>query len=110
MTERDARFIADARTAPGYRLYALQTDPPKPGLVRDRSTEASIAGELWGISAHGLGTLLAALPAPMALGPVNLSDGRTAVGFLCEPAALEGAAEITGYGGWRGYLSPLRSG
>jgi allophanate hydrolase len=105
LTERDARFIADAQTAPGYRLYALQTEPPKPGLVRDRSTEASIGGELWAIPPHGLGTLLAALPAPMALGPVNLIDGRTVVGFLCEPAALEGATEITGYGGWRGYLS-----
>jgi allophanate hydrolase len=41
----------------------------------------------------------------MALGPVALSDGRTVTGFLCEPAALTGARDITSFGGWRAYLA-----
>ncbi|MHB8690387.1 MAG: allophanate hydrolase [Solirubrobacteraceae bacterium] len=110
LLERGATFIADAETAPGYRLFALDTTPPKPGLVRDGDSDgatgagAAIAGELWAMPPHGLATLLAGLPSPMALGPVTLADGRTVVGFLCEPAALDGAEEITSFGGWRAYL------
>ena len=39
------------------------------------------------------------------LGPVLLEDGVEVVGFLCEPAALEGAGEITAHGGWLAYLA-----
>jgi allophanate hydrolase len=113
LLERGATFIADAETAPGYRLFALDTTPPKPGLVRDGDSGSGnhndgggsqVAGELWAMPPHGLATLLAGLPSPMALGPVTLADGRAVVGFLCEPAALDGAQEITAYGGWRSYL------
>jgi allophanate hydrolase len=41
----------------------------------------------------------------MALGTVELSDGARVPGFLCEPAALRDAEDITEHGGWRGYLS-----
>ena len=34
LTDRGATFVARTETAPIYRLYALPTDPPKPGLVR----------------------------------------------------------------------------
>jgi allophanate hydrolase len=34
---------------------------------------------------------------------VALGDGSEVVGFLCEPAALDGAEEITAFGGWRAY-------
>lgn len=37
----------------------------------------------------------------MAIGRVERSDGTTASGFLCEPAALDDAEDITSYGGWR---------
>jgi allophanate hydrolase len=41
----------------------------------------------------------------MTIGPVVLEDGRTVCGFLCEPIALEGAVDITEYGGWLAYLA-----
>ena len=41
----------------------------------------------------------------MAIGRVELADGTTAPGFLCEPAALDDAEDITAYGGWRAYRS-----
>jgi allophanate hydrolase len=34
LTTRGGRLLAATETAPVYRLYALPTDPPKPGLVR----------------------------------------------------------------------------
>lgn len=91
-------------TAPTYRLYALPTTPPKPGLVRVDEGGAAIETEIWRLPAEGLGHLLAQLPHPMALGRVDLADNTSAPGFLCEPSALRGAEDITSYDGWRKYL------
>ncbi|HEY0279786.1 MAG TPA: allophanate hydrolase [Solirubrobacterales bacterium] len=104
LTERGARLLGEARTAPRYRLFALDTTPPKPGVVRVEDDGASLPGEVWALSVAALGTFLAAIPQPMALGEVELDDGRAVVGFLCEPIALEGARDITATGGWRAYL------
>ena len=38
---------------------------------------------------------------------VELADGTQVHGFLCEPFALEGARDISHYGGWRAYLRVL---
>ncbi|MEU9311110.1 allophanate hydrolase [Streptomyces sp. NPDC048256] len=93
-------------TSAVYRLHALRTDPPKPGLVHVGESEggAAIEVEIWRLPAEGLGNLLAALPRPMTLGSVELADGTRVPGFLCEPDALSDAADITTYGGWRAYL------
>ncbi|MFJ8491820.1 allophanate hydrolase [Streptomyces sp. NPDC094038] len=91
-------------TAPTYRCYALRTTPPKPGLVHVDEGGAAIETEVWSLPAEGLGRLLAALPHPMTLGRVDLSDGTSVPGFLCEPSALTNAEDITRYGGWRAFL------
>jgi allophanate hydrolase len=99
-----ATFKATTTTAPAYRLFALRTDPPKPGLVHVGTDNGqSIEAEIWELPPEGLGALTAALPRPMAIGRVELADGTTAPGFLCEPAALDEAEDITEYGGWRTY-------
>ncbi|MEU4084419.1 allophanate hydrolase [Streptomyces aureus] len=99
-----ARLDRTTTTAAVYRLHALDTSPPKPGLVHVGAGGAAIETEVWRLPADGLGRLLAALPRPMALGSVELADGTQVPGFLCEPGAVAGAADITAYGGWRGYL------
>ncbi|MEV7400671.1 allophanate hydrolase [Streptomyces sp. NPDC091267] len=98
-----ARLIRTTTTAPVYRLYALATTPPKPGLVRTDEGGAAIETELWELPAEGLGALAASLPHPMTLGRLDLSDGTTATGFLCEPYAVQGSKDITEHGGWRTY-------
>jgi allophanate hydrolase len=110
LIERGACFLEAAQTAANYRLFRLDTLPAKPGLVRVSLGEAgagSVAGELWALPPAGLASLIASLPTPMALGRVALSDGTEVVGFLCEPAALVGADEITAHGGWRAYMNAL---
>ena len=102
-------LVSAARTAPIYRLHALDTAPPKPGLQRVAEGGASIEGELWRLPAAGLGHFVSSLPAPMAIGTVVLEDGRSTSGFLCEPVALTGAADITAYGGWRAYRADSSS-
>jgi allophanate hydrolase len=94
-----ATLVGPARTAAQYRLFALDTVPPKPGMVRD-AAGASIAGEVWRLPAVGFGTFVAGLPQPMTIGAVSLEDGSIVRGFLAEPAALSGAEEITAFGSW----------
>ena len=96
-----------AATAPCYRLYALDTRPAKPGLVRvgPEHAGASIAGEVWRLPAPGFARFMTGLAVPMAIGRVRLDDGRDVLGFLCEPAAVHSAADITSYGGWRAWTS-----
>ena len=98
-------FAGAVTTTPDYRLFALETTPPKPGMLRVSSGGASIAGELWSLPAAGFARFVAALPAPMTIGRVTLADGRVVAGFLCEPVATEDALDITPFGGWRDWLA-----
>jgi len=105
LVSRAARLVARTTTAPRYRLYALAgTAPPKPGLVR-AGDGGAIAVEVYELDPAGLGTLVDTVPAPLAVGKVELADGSWVNGFVCEPAALAGAEDITASGGWRSHLA-----
>lgn len=106
LTERQAVRVEQATTAPHYRLYALDTQPPKPGLVRAAGGEA-IAVELWEMPLARFGEFVEEIAAPLGIGTLELADGRRVKGFLCESWALEGAREITSFGGWRSYIRSL---
>ncbi|MBN9430621.1 MAG: allophanate hydrolase [Burkholderiales bacterium] len=109
LTSRHARFLEETRTAASdYRLYALPgTVPPKPGLRRTPSKGAPIAVELWALTPHAFGEFTAEVPQPLGIGNVTLVDGRIVKGFICEPAELENAKDITEFGGWRAYMQSL---
>ncbi|OBA57068.1 allophanate hydrolase [Gordonia sp. 852002-10350_SCH5691597] len=89
LSGRGARWGREVRTAPSYRLVALDTTPPKPGLIRDVGAGCVIEGESWVLSPAALGEFLAALPQPMMLGKVELADGDWVVGFGCDAQAGE---------------------
>ncbi|KQV76403.1 allophanate hydrolase [Aeromicrobium sp. Root344] len=100
-------LVGDVRTAASYRLHALDTEPAKPGLVRVAGDGVSVPGEVWRLPAAGFGRFVGALPAPMAIGTVDLDDGTSVTGFLCEPYALAGARDISDLGGWRAYVGAV---
>ncbi|OBI67175.1 allophanate hydrolase [Mycolicibacterium fortuitum] len=100
LTGRGARWAGPITTAPHYRLYALDTVPPKPGLIRVGDGGAPIVGERWLLSPAALGEFLAELPAPMLLGKVELDDGRWITGFGCDHTAPTQGRDITEYRGW----------
>jgi allophanate hydrolase len=56
-----------------------------------------------------VGSFLALIAAPLGLGSLELADGRRVHGFVCESHAIEGATEVTAFGGWRAYLQHLSS-
>lgn len=100
LTGRGARWAGPITTAPHYRLYALDTVPPKPGLTRVDTGGAPIVGERWLLSPAAMGEFLAELPAPMLLGKVELDDGRWITGFGCDHIAPTQGRDITEYRGW----------
>ncbi|WP_223304735.1 allophanate hydrolase [Cellulomonas sp. B6] len=106
LTDLGARFEREVTTSDAYRLVALVTTPRKPGLVRvGPGRGASIAGEVWRLSPGALGRFLAALPAPMTLGAVELADGSWVTGFGCTAEAASGGVDVTATGGWRAALA-----
>ncbi|MFM0032518.1 allophanate hydrolase [Paraburkholderia madseniana] len=112
LQEAGARFVMATQTAAGYTLYALaNTQPPKPGLVRVTDQQgAPIAVEVWEMPLRTFGKFVADVSAPLGIGSVQLANGLTVKGFICEPSAVSngsGALDITSFGGWLAYLDSL---
>jgi allophanate hydrolase len=101
-----ATLAKTCRTAPIYRLYALQAAvPAKPGLVRTLDNSgAAIEIEVWDIPVARFGSFVAKVPPPLTIGTIVTEYGEQVKGFLCESYAVEGKPLISAYGGWRAYL------
>ena len=110
LVEAGGTLTRATTTAPHYRLHALETVPPKPGLVRVPAGGVSIEGEVWRLPAAGFGTFVAEIPPPLVIGKVTLADGGEVSGFLVEPVAIEDAPDISHFGGWRSYLAATWAG
>jgi allophanate hydrolase len=102
-----ARLIERGTTAPHYRLFALPgTRPPKPGLLRVKNgAGAAIEIEVWALSERAFGRFVAAVPPPLSIGTLELDGGRLVKGFLVESEAIEGARDISSFGGWRAFMA-----
>jgi allophanate hydrolase len=108
LIDREGRLEKVTRTASRYRLYALPGGPPhRPGLVRVADGGAPVALEVWSLRTWQFGDFVSEIPAPLGLGTIELEDGSTVQGFLCESYATVGARDITSHGGWRNYLKAL---
>jgi len=107
LTGPGGMLLETTRTAPGYRFYALAgTKPAKPGMIcAPGFAGPGIELELWALPPAAFGAFVAAIPAPLGVGKVELADGRRVTGFLCEAHALAGAEEITNFGGWRAWCA-----
>lgn len=106
LTARGARLVAATRTAPVYRFYALPGGPPyRPGLVRVASGGAAVDVEVWRLPTAAVGDFLAGIPSPLSIGSVELASGARVKGFLCEAVAVQGAEDVTHFGGWRAVLA-----
>jgi allophanate hydrolase len=61
--------------------------------------------EIWELPATAFGSFVAAIGAPLGIGTVQLDDGSSVQGFVCEAIAAQDATDITHHGGWRAYLA-----
>jgi len=107
----DGRLLEAARTAPDYKLYALDTTPPKPGMLRvGRGSGSTIELEVWALSAAAFGKFVAAIPPPLSIGTIRLADGRSVKGFIVEAADINGARDISDFSGWRAFVAEAAAG
>jgi allophanate hydrolase len=107
LTELGATFLRTAATSAQYKFYALAGGPPaRPGLVQSEGAECgSISLEVWSLPKTAFGTFMAGIPAPLGIGTVELSDGSSVKGFVCESIGVKGATDITHLGDWRSFLA-----
>jgi allophanate hydrolase len=106
LTQRGARLVRPARSAPDYRFYLLPgRGVQRPGMVRVDHGGAAIEMEIWELPAREFGSFVAGIPAPLGIGTVQLEDGGSVQGFVCEAYAAAGAQDITHHGGWRAFLA-----
>jgi allophanate hydrolase len=105
------RLLEATSTAPDYRLYALETTPPKPGMLRVQAgSGSSIELEIWALPAAAFGKFVAAIPPPLSIGTIRLADGRGVKGFLVEAADINGARDISAFSGWRAFVAEAAAG
>jgi allophanate hydrolase len=107
LTDRGAVLREKTKTAAVYRMYAMPAMgaiPPRPALIRDDAAGAAIEVEVWELDAAAFGDLVSKIPGPLGIGKVLLESGEEVPGFIAEPRAMEGAEEITRFGGWRAWL------
>ncbi|MFD2054188.1 allophanate hydrolase [Mesorhizobium calcicola] len=106
LNQLGAQFLRATRTAAAYKLYALADQSvPKPGLIRVADGGVRIDVEVWRLEPEAFGRFVAAIPAPLGIGTVELDDGTPAKGFLVETAGLDGACDISSFGGWRRFVA-----
>lgn len=63
--------------------------------------------ELFNLPTENVGKFLQQIPAPLGLGTVDLEDGSSTIGFICEGYVAKGGPgieDITHLGSWHDYL------
>ena len=101
-------FVGSCRTAPLYRMFALDGSVARPALAQSGAEGYSLEGEVWSLPSDSIGTLLPRIAPPLGLGKVVLEDESIRIGFICEAGAIGGARDISEFGGWRGYRASSR--
>jgi hypothetical protein len=61
----------------------------------------------WQLPAREFGSFVSGIAAPLGIGTVELADGTSVQGFVCEAHATTQAQDISHLGGWQAYLRSL---
>ena len=64
---------------------------------------------MWALTAEAFGKFVSNIPTPLGIGTLRLDDGSEVKGFLVEPAALDGARDISEFGGWRHFIESAKA-
>jgi allophanate hydrolase len=105
LTDRGATLVRRCKTAPHYRLFALDGfTPPRPGMIRAKPGHA-IEVEVWEVPSQAFGSFVDGIPPPLGIGTVELEDGEQLRGFVCETYATATATDISELGSWRKFVS-----
>ncbi len=106
LKERGAILKAKTQSSADYKLFALAGGPiARPGMVRAAQGGRAIDVEVWSIPTLELGSFVAAIPEPLGIGKVQLSDGSWKSGFICDSEGLADATDITDFCSWKAWIA-----
>jgi len=109
ITDRGGRFVKETRSASNYQFIALNTSVPKPGMIYQKEGGAAIELEIWEMPVEQFGSFVSMIPSPLGMGTVQLENGESTLGFICESEAAGEAEDITAYGSWRTYMADRKA-
>ena len=102
-----ATFVAEARTAPIYRLYSIADRHP--GMFEVGAGGVAVAGEIYLVPDEVWRRVEAGEPPHLYRGKIRLADGREIGGILYPRELAEGRhRDISDYGDWRAYVAAER--
>jgi allophanate hydrolase len=106
LVRRGATLAFEARTAADYRMYLLEGPLPRPGLTRtvEPSSGPGLEVEIWKLPSAELAGFASTIAPPLAIGPLELSDGQRVLGFVCTADGADPRNDITDRGSWRAFL------
>ncbi len=105
ITDRGGKFVKTIRSAASYRFIAMKTTPPKPGMIYLEEGGGSVELEIWEMPEEKFGSFVQLIPSPLGMGTVQLENGESTLGFICEEGAAGEAEDITAYGSWRKFMA-----
>ncbi len=106
-----ADFIEATTTAPEYKMFAFQDgNLQKPAIISGGNTSFYV--EVYALSPAEFGKFVANIPAPLSMGKIRLSSGKSISGFIGDTSILQKADEgiakdISVLGDWRKYRLSL---
>lgn len=95
--ELDGKFKERTCTKDIYKMIKLNTNPIKPGLIHEKENGKSFEVDLYDIPTEKMGQFLLNVQSPLAIGNVELKDGRVVKGFICESYVQESSEDISDY-------------
>ncbi|KAG8157058.1 hypothetical protein KVR01_013048 [Diaporthe batatas] len=110
LASRGAKLDRVTTTAASYRLYTLDHFVYPAGLGRMGPGETTNGGrevdlEIWSLPNSARDSLATSIGPPLALGSIELKDGGSACGFVCEARDPAGATEITDLRAWEAQMA-----
>ena len=104
MIEAGAEYVRLTRTDTNYRLHVLDTAlGPRPGIERVQGDGPGVEVEVWSMPTERLGWFSGKVPPGLAMGPITLLDGSTALGFV--GAAADDVAGSRLVPSWRAFAA-----
>lgn len=108
LTARGAKLDRVTTTAASYRLYALDQFVFPAGLGRIGPEETGgreVDLEIWSLSNSARDSLATTIGPPLVLGSIELKDGTSVRGFVCEACDPAEVTEITDFSAWEAHMA-----
>lgn len=105
LVELNGKFKEKSETKDIYKMIKLNTEPEKPGLIRKSSEGKSFEVDIYEVPIEKMGQFMLNVKSPLAIGDIELKDGRTIKGFICENYVEDEAEDISDYSSFIEYMS-----